>query len=72
MARGEVLTENVSHNVEKTATAVQSAVTTPLINLSSLIAGVSKGFNVWGRSATHGGHCGRRQGKSDETLIKER
>ncbi len=58
LTRGEVMTENVSQNVEKTASAVQSAVTTPLINLSSLITGVSKGFSVWGRAATHGAHVG--------------
>lgn len=56
LTRGEVMTENVSHNVEKTAVAVQSAVTTPLINLSSLITGVSKGFSVWGRAATQHDH----------------
>jgi uncharacterized protein YoxC len=61
LARGESLTENVSQNVEKTAAVVQSAVTTPLINLSSLITGVSKGFSVWGQAATHGGHANGRE-----------
>jgi uncharacterized protein YoxC len=55
LTRGEALTDSVSENVEKTATVVQNTVTTPLINLSSLISGVSKGVSVWGRSATNGG-----------------
>lgn len=55
LSRGEILTENVSQNVEKTANVVQTTVTTPLINLSSLITGVSKGFSVWGHTTTQGG-----------------
>ena len=54
LARGEVLTESVSQNIETTANTVQSAVTGPLISLSSLITGVTKGFSVWGQAATHG------------------
>ncbi len=48
LTRGEELTENLSHKVENTADVVQETVTTPLINLSSLLAGVSRGFSVWG------------------------
>ena len=33
---------------------VQEAVTTPLINLSSLITGLSTGLSVWSRAATDG------------------
>ena len=51
LTRGEALTENVSSKVENTAGMVQKTVTTPLIGLSSLIAGVSKGFSVYARSA---------------------
>jgi len=54
LTRGEALTENVSHKVETTATVVENAVTKPLINLSSLIAGVSKGVSVY----SHGGANG--------------
>ena len=64
LTRGEALTDNVSQNVEKTATVVQNTVTTPLINLSSLISGVSKGFTVWGHSATHHGPT------SDDRKVK--
>jgi predicted PurR-regulated permease PerM len=53
LTRGEALTETVSQNVEKTASVVQTTVTTPLINLSSLITGVSKGFSVWSHAAAH-------------------
>jgi len=48
LTRGETLTENLSHKVENTADVVQETVTTPLINLSSLLAGISRGFSVWG------------------------
>ncbi len=48
LTRGESLTENLSHKVENTADVVQETVTKPLINLSSLLAGVSRGFSVWG------------------------
>ncbi len=47
LARGETMTDSVSGRVEKTAEVVQQAVTGPLINLSSLITGVSKGFSVY-------------------------
>jgi len=47
LTKGETLTDDVSERVEKTAGVVQSAVTGPLINLSSLIAGVTKGFSVY-------------------------
>lgn len=59
LSRSETLTENVSSNVEKTASVVRTAVTTPLINLSSILTGVTKGFSVWGRSATGADHNGR-------------
>jgi len=55
LTRGVALTESVSGNVEKTATVVQQSVTSPLIKLSSVIAGVSKGVSVYtGRSASNG------------------
>lgn len=48
LTRGETLTENLSHKVETTSDVVQETVTKPLINLSSLLAGISRGFSVWG------------------------
>lgn len=54
LTKGEVLTDNVSGKVEKTADVVQHAVTGPLINLSSLITGVSKGFSVYTHASTRG------------------
>lgn len=59
LTRGEALTENVSGKVETTAGMVQKTVTTPLIGLSSLIAGVSKGFSVYARSASRSKDEGR-------------
>ena len=47
LTKGEALTDNVTARVEKTADVVQKSVTGPLINLSSLITGVSKGFSVY-------------------------
>lgn len=55
LTRGETLTENVSQKVETTANIVETTVTKPLINISSLIAGVSKGVSVY----THAGENGR-------------
>lgn len=51
LTKGEALTDNVSGRVEKTADVVQKSVTGPLISLSSLITGVSKGFSVYTRSS---------------------
>jgi uncharacterized protein YoxC len=50
LTKGEALTDNVSDKVERTAGVVQKSVTEPLINLSSLITGVSKGFSVYSNS----------------------
>ena len=38
----------------QTTSVVQGAVTSPLINLSSLITGLSTGLSVWSRAATDG------------------
>ncbi|MGI4787263.1 MAG: hypothetical protein ACRYFS_00285 [Janthinobacterium lividum] len=55
LVKGEALTDDVSDRVEKTAGVVQSAVIGPLINLSSIINGVSKGFAVYSRSGSENG-----------------
>ena len=47
LTKGEALTDNVTDRVEKTAGVVQKSVTGPLISLSSLITGISKGFSVY-------------------------
>lgn len=54
LTRGESLTDTVSSRVEQTADVVQKAVTGPLINLSSLIMGVSKGVEVYTKSSSNG------------------
>jgi len=54
LSRGELLTNSVSGRVEQTADVVQKAVTGPLINLSSLITGVSKGVEVYTKSSSNG------------------
>ncbi len=51
LTKGEALTDNVTDRVEKTAGVVQKSVTGPLISLSSLITGVSKGFSVYTHSS---------------------
>lgn len=55
LTKGEALTDTVSERVGQTTTVVQETVTTPLINLSSLITGISTGLSVWSRAATNGG-----------------
>ena len=54
LTKGEALTDTMSEKVEQTTNIVQETVTTPLINLSSLITGVSTGLAVWSRVATNG------------------
>lgn len=55
LSKSEALTENVSEKVEKTSGVVQSAVTGPLINLSSVITGLTKGLSVYSNSASGNG-----------------
>jgi predicted PurR-regulated permease PerM len=62
LTRSETMTDNVSDRVERTASVVQQAVTTPLVNLSSWIAGVSKGFSVYGGTVS-----GKRNGNAETT-----
>jgi predicted PurR-regulated permease PerM len=71
LTRGEALTENVSEKVEKTAGVVQTTVTTPLINLSSLLAGVSRGFSVYSRAAGRSRPANGAQTYSTESTIAE-
>jgi predicted PurR-regulated permease PerM len=51
LTKGETLTDNLTEKVEQTSTVVQKTVTSPLINLSSLITGLSAGLSVWSRAA---------------------
>ena len=69
LTRGETLTDNVSDRVEKTAGVVQNAVTTPLINLSGMIAGVTKGVSVWSR-ASKAGVNGTNASHGQEAKVK--
>ncbi len=55
LIKGEALTDDVSGRVEKTAGVVQSAVIGPLINISSLVNGISKGFQVYTHPGTEHG-----------------
>jgi len=47
LTKGEALTDDVTNRVERTAGTVQKSVTEPLIKISSLITGVSKGISVY-------------------------
>jgi len=67
LTRGESLTDNVSQKIETTANVVENTVTKPLINLSSLIAGVSKGVSVYTHGGTNGNSNSRRTRKSTES-----
>jgi predicted PurR-regulated permease PerM len=75
LTKGEALTDTMSEKVEQTTTVVQDAVTTPLINLSSLITGVSTGLSVWSQAVTHGtrsrGSGGRRSPFSTDGATSE-
>jgi len=61
LVKGETLTDDVSGRVEKTAGVVQSAVIGPLINVSSIINGISKGFQVYTHPGT-GAHANTKNG----------
>ncbi len=47
LIKGEAIVDGIADKVENTATVVQETVTKPLINLSSLLAAVSKGFAIF-------------------------
>jgi uncharacterized protein YoxC len=49
LEKGEALTDDVARKVEKTASFVQKAVETPLIKVSSVIAGVTEGLSSLSR-----------------------
>ncbi len=66
LVKGEALTDDVSGRVEKTAEVVQSAVISPLINVSSLINGVTKGFAVYARPGAGNGAKGHEHAKKYE------
>ena len=61
LVKGEALTDDVSGRVEKTAGVVQSAVIKPLIDVSSIISGISKGFQVYTHPST-GTHAKAKNG----------
>jgi uncharacterized protein YoxC len=50
LVKGEAIVEDIADKVEDTATVVQKTVTKPLINLSSIIAGITKGFATFSGS----------------------
>jgi predicted PurR-regulated permease PerM len=52
LTKGEALTDQLTDKVEQTSSVVQKTVTSPLINLSSLITGLSTGLSVWSRAAS--------------------
>jgi len=63
LSRGVELTDSVSGNVEKTASVVHQTVTTPLIKLSSVIAGVSRGISVYTGQNRSNGHTNNSDSK---------
>ena len=49
LAQGEETAESVHHKVDRTATAVQRTIHTPIIGLNSFAAGVSRGVQTFSR-----------------------
>jgi len=66
LSKGETLTDTVSVKVEETAEVAQKAVTGPLITVSSVIAGISKGFAVYTHSSNGGARVYRGNGTKKE------
>ena len=60
LSQAEDTTANVSRRVDHTASVVEKAVTTPLINASSALAGLSKALNTLNRGARNGNGAGER------------
>ena len=49
LTRSEEMTDDLARKVEATSSVVQKAVSTPLINLSSVVAGVTEGLSSLNR-----------------------
>jgi len=62
LSKGEMLTDKVTVKVEETSEIVQKAVTGPLITVSSVIAGISKGFSVYTHPSNGGAKAYRGNG----------
>ncbi len=54
MVKGEALADNLAQRVEETAGVVEKTVTSPLIGFSSVLAGVSRGFNTFSKNFQNG------------------
>ena len=52
----EETVEDVSHKVKKTTSVIEDAVTPPLIGVASMLAGVSRGLQVWNELSKRGGN----------------
>jgi len=48
--------EDVSRKVKSTTSVIEDAVKPPLIGISSMLAGVSKGLQVWSETSKRGGN----------------
>jgi hypothetical protein len=56
LTKGETLTDDLVVKVDQTSTVVQKSVVSPLIQLSSLISGLSAGFSTWSHAAKKNAH----------------
>lgn len=62
LSQGETLSEKLASQAERTASVVEQAVTSPLINLASLFAGVTRGVHAFTKNTTgNKGHDNGRQ-----------
>lgn len=52
MNTGETTVQKVSHTIIRTADMVQNTIASPLINISSLFAGMSEAWKTWRRAST--------------------
>lgn len=48
--------DDVSHKVKKTTSVIEDAVTPPLIDVASMLAGMSRGLQVWKELSKKGGN----------------
>jgi hypothetical protein len=65
LTRGEELANSLAQKVEGTATVVEKTVTNPLINLASLMAGLTRVFSVMGKGITDSVNSNGHRSKND-------
>jgi hypothetical protein len=65
LTHGEQISATLAKQVDATASVVSKTVTSPLVNMSSVLAGISKGLGVFGKKSQSGKNGSSSTYKSD-------